>query len=190
MSLLFPSVLFAQSEGQNAAPAVEDASGGLAEVIVTAEKRSTSLQRTPVAVTAFGGEQIAEEQIRDLRDLSVIVPNFKAAEAEGFPQITIRGIGIQNFTPLAESAVAVNVNEVYVSRPSGFLSSMFDMSAVDVLRGPQGTLFGRNATAGAINMTTVRPTEELSGYMRLVGGDFDEIRGEAAVGGRSYRGYY
>ena len=176
----FPDMAISQTNESGGA-AAENAE--LQEVIVTAEKRATNLQSTPIAVTAFNGAQLASEQVQDMRDLSAIVPSLKAGENGGFAQITIRGIGILNFTPLAESAVAVNENEVYISRQSGILGSMFDVSGLEVLRGPQGTLFGRNATAGAVNMTTARPTDELSGYVRLTAGNYNEIKGETAVAG-------
>lgn len=185
MASAFPQIVFAQETRADSRSA---SNIEIPDIIVTAEKRSTSLQRTPVAVTVVSGDQLARAQITDMRGLSAIVPNFRAAEAEGFPQITIRGIGIQNFTPLAESAVAVNINEVYVARPSGFLASMFDISAVEVLRGPQGTLFGRNATAGAVNMSTTRPGDDLGGYARLAFGNFKNLRGEIAIGGPAVPG--
>jgi iron complex outermembrane receptor protein len=180
LACAFPHIAIAQTKQPTGA---SQTSTEIPDIIVTAEKRATNLQRTPVAISALNSDQLAQEHVRDLRDISAIVPSFKASESEGFPQITVRGIGILNFTPLAEGAVAVNVNEVNVSRPSAALTSMFDLSTLEVLRGPQGTLFGRNATAGAINMTSTRPTDELSGYAHVTVGNYDEVRAEAAVGG-------
>lgn len=163
--------------------AAEVPEGVIAEVMVTAEKRSTSLQRTPVSVTALSGEDLAKAQVRSLTDMNGLVPNFQMSETEGYAQITIRGIGITNFTPLADGAVAVNLNEVYVSRPIAQLAGMYDVSSIEVLRGPQGTLYGRNATAGSVNMATTRPTSEWSGNATLTGGNYGLLRAEGAVGG-------
>ena len=155
----------------------------LQDIIVTAQKRSTNLQQTPISITALGGEDLQRSQVNKLDDIASLVPNFKMGEQGGYTQITIRGIGISNFVPLAESAVAVNVNEVYVSRPIAQATALFDVSAIEVLRGPQGTLYGRNATAGAVNVTTARPTNELSGYIRSTVGNYGQLRLEGAVGG-------
>ncbi len=170
----------------NAAPAQStdtDAGAGIPDIIVTAQKRSTSLQKTPLAITALSGEALQRAQVRDLGDINGLVPSLRIGEAGGYAQITLRGIGINSQTPLAESAVALNLNEVYVSRPIASLSGLYDVTDLEVLRGPQGTLYGRNATAGAVNITTARPTDVLSGYANLTAGSYRLIRAEGAVGG-------
>ncbi len=153
------------------------------DIVITAQKRSTSLQRTPLAVTALSGQALQDAQIRGLEDINGYVPAVKIGERSGTAQITIRGIGINNFVPLAESAVALNLNEVYVSRPVAFLAGLYDISDLEVLRGPQGTLYGRNATAGAVNFTTTRPTDDLSGYATATIGNYGLFRVEGAIGG-------
>lgn len=150
------------------------------EIIVTAEKRATSLSRTPISVSAISGEGLREQQVNAIPDVTSMVPNLSMGQNGGYSQITIRGIGISNFVPSAESAVAVNVNEVYVSRPIAQIAGLYDVSALEVLRGPQGTLYGRNATAGSINITTTRPGNRISGYANLTLGSFNRVRAEAA----------
>ena len=118
------------------------------EVIVTAEKRSTNLQRTPGAITALSPEVIAEHEVRDLKDIQAIVPNFKMGDAEGISQISIRGVGSSVFKPGSEGEVAVNENEVYIARGVAQQRGLFDVSGLEVLRGPQGTLYGQNTSAG------------------------------------------
>jgi iron complex outermembrane receptor protein len=157
--------------------------GEIADIVVTAEKRTTSLQRTPIAVTALSGDRLATTQISDIRDISALVPNLKAGETGGYGQISIRGIGITNFTPLAESTVAVNLNQVYISRPSSFFTGLYDVASIEVLRGPQGTLYGRNATAGSVNITTNRPTDRLSGMASITSGNYSLFHAEAAISG-------
>ena len=175
----------APQSAQASAPTESSTSTGgqLADIIVTAQKRSTSLQRTPLAITALDGQALQSVQVRTLEDVVGRVPALKIGNSGGYPNVAIRGIGINNFTPLAESAVALNINEVYVSRPIAFLAGLYDIADVEVLRGPQGTLYGRNATAGAINMTTARPTAQPSGYASVTFGNYQDVRTEGAVGG-------
>jgi len=159
------------------------AQAGLADIVVTAEKRAASAQRTPLAVVALGADALAQAQVRTLTDMQQLVPAFKMGENDGYAQLTIRGIGSSGFVPTAEGAVAVNQNDVYVSRPIAQLAGMFDISSVEVLDAPQGTLYGRNATAGSVNMTTARPTNEWSGFARALVGNYRAVNVEAAVGG-------
>ena len=150
---------------------------------MTAEKRSTDLQRTPISMTAIGGKSLDEEQVRSLTDIASLAPTFKMGETDGYQQITIRGIGISNFTPGFDSAVAVNVNGVYVSRPVAQATSFFDVSQIEVLRGPQGTLYGRNASAGSVNISTTLPTNDFSGYGKVIVGNYHDVDVEGAIGG-------
>ena len=167
---------------QALAQTASDNSGELQEIVVTAEKRSTSLQKTPMAVTALNGEQLRQRQVDSLADINSLVPGFRMGEVGGFPQIAIRGISNSNFVAQAVGTVAVNLNEVYVSRPIAQKAGLFDVSAIEVLRGPQGTLYGRNATAGAVNITTTRPTNDFSGFVRGAVGNYGLVHVEGAVG--------
>lgn len=155
----------------------------LEDIVVTAEKRSTSLQRTPIAVTAISGEKLRDQQVRDLRDIQANVPNFTMGDSQGRPQISIRGVGSSTFSVAVEGQVAVNLNEVYIASALSHQTGLFDVSSLEVLRGPQGTLYGRNATAGAVNITTTRPTDELSGFLDTTIGNYGQIRVEGAIGG-------
>jgi iron complex outermembrane recepter protein len=156
---------------------------GLGDIVVTAQKRATSLQKTPIAITAVEGDTLQKAQIHTLTEVKNLVPAMQMGDNSGYAQITIRGIGISAFVPGAESAVALNVNEAYVSRPIAQLTGLYDVSSLEALRGPQGTLFGRNATAGAINITTTRPTDTWSGYGRVTVGNYAAVNAEGAVGG-------
>ena len=181
-----PSLAAAQMTSSGEAMAAvpqPDKGGGVPDIIVTAEKRSTSLQRTPISVTAVSGELLQQQQIRTLVDVQALVPGVKIGDNNGYAQITVRGVGVSGFHPASDSAVAVNVNDVYIARPIAQLTSMFDVSSLEVLRGPQGTLYGRNATAGAVNITTARPTDQWSGFARGTYGNFSAINFEGAVGG-------
>lgn len=124
----------AQSESSSSDPTGANQLAGqqaaLEEVIVTAEKRSSNLRRTPISVTAFNSDALESEQVHSLPDLKMLVPAMQMGETDGYAQITIRGIGISNFTSGQESAVAFNMNEVYVSRPTAQLGGLFDVARV------------------------------------------------------------
>lgn len=158
-------------------------SGPIADVVVTAEKRRTSLQRTPIAISAISGEMLEKTQVRDFDSIRGLVPSFNFGQVEGQAQLSIRGIGPLAFLPTAEGQVAVNLNEIYVSRLGSLLGSFFDIDGIEVLRGPQGTLYGRNATAGSVNIRTALPTEELSGRFRAQFGNYQTVNLEAAISG-------
>ena len=174
--LTWSSLAVAQSQSNGSAGTIET-------IVVTAEKRSTDLEKTPMAITALSGEEIDQHQIRDLQDLRSVVPNFEMGDAQGIPQITIRGIGTSSFLPGTEGEAAVSENQVYVSRTIAQQTGLFDVSDIEVLRGPQGTLYGRNATAGAVNITTNLPTNDYSGYARATVGNYGEVRLDGAEGG-------
>ncbi|WP_182911945.1 TonB-dependent receptor [Sphingomonas cavernae] len=180
-----PSAAFAQDGDQVSAPAQVEAEpdGAIADIVVTAEKRTGSLQRTPIAITALSGAELRSSNSRSLDDIQGIVPGLKVGAISGQSQVSVRGIGTSSIVPGAEGAVAVNVNEVYISRQSALSSSMYDLASLEVLRGPQGTLYGRNATAGSINLTTARPGDVWSGFVQGTVGNFSAINIEAAVGG-------
>jgi iron complex outermembrane recepter protein len=161
----------------------DQSAGALAEIVVTAEKRSESLQTTPISITALTDKALDNEQVRNLNDITALVPSLKMGQNDGYQQITIRGIGNTNFQPAGDGSVAVNVDGVYVSRPIAQATSLYDISQVEVVRGPQGTLYGRNASAGSVNVTTNMPTDAFSGYGKVSYGNFNDIYTEGAVGG-------
>jgi iron complex outermembrane receptor protein len=129
----------------------------LPEVIVTATKKTTSLQKTPVAVTAISAEALEDAHMTTILDIVHLVPGLQATAQgdHGVTTMTLRGIGNDTAkTEYADPEVALFVNGVYTARPEGAAALMFDMAGVEVLRGPQGTLWGRNSTVGAVNFKT------------------------------------
>jgi iron complex outermembrane receptor protein len=171
------------ASGQAAGTPAESPSEQLEQIDVTAEKRSANLENTPIAITAVTGTTLAAKEIQELRDLKELVPNMQMTTNTGVGQISIRGVGISNVLPTAEGSIAVNVDGVYVSRPTGITSSFYDVADIEVLRGPQGTLYGRNATGGSINIASQMPTKDWSGYTRTTLGNYDTFDFEGAVGG-------
>ncbi|HWI85917.1 MAG TPA: TonB-dependent receptor [Sphingomonas sp.] len=170
----------ATSEGTTQADETKDA--GLADIVVTAQRREENLQRTAVPVTAIDGQALVEAGITQPQDLSKLVPALKlSSSGGGGTQVTIRGVGNFAGNAYAEPGVAVNLDGVYVARSGGPNGLFYDLARVEVLKGPQGTLYGRNATAGAINVITRKPDETLSAQGTLTVGNYGLRRGEAAV---------
>lgn len=169
----------------NPVAAIDSAAGGarLEEVIVTAEKRQASIQDVPIAVTALFGDSLQQQGINDVAAIAVKIPNFDFGESFGAAKLSIRGISYSNLSTGAEGSVAYNLNGVYVSRPAAQLGSFFDVDRVEVLRGPQGTLYGRNATGGAVNIYTAKPGEYWSGFAQLSLENYEHRILEGAVGG-------
>jgi iron complex outermembrane receptor protein len=129
-------------------------------VYVTATKRSTSLQKTPVAVTALNSAALDDNHVQTIQDVVNLVPGFSATGQgdHGVITMTMRGIGNDSAkTEYADPEVATFVDGIYSPRPEGATALLFDLEAIEVLRGPQGTLWGRNSTVGAVNMQTVKP---------------------------------
>ncbi len=135
--------------------------GQIAEVIVTATKRSTSLQKTPVAVTSLSAQALEEAHVNTVQDIAALVPSFQGTTQgdHGVITMTLRGIGNDSAkTEYADPEVAIFVDGVYAPRAEGAAALLFDMESIEVLRGPQGTLWGRNSTVGAVNMQTAKPS--------------------------------
>ena len=165
-------------------PVVFAQQGMLEEVIVTARKRAESLQETPVAVTALSAEALRDAGVRNLADLNQIAPNIEVSSANGtapLANIYIRGIGQRNTGPNIDSGVGIYIDEVYVGRPDGALLDIYDMQSVQVLRGPQGTLFGKNTTGGALVFTSNRPAEEFEASLGTRVGNYDRLDGSFMV---------
>ena len=147
----------------------------LEEVIVTAQKREQSLQDVPVAVTAFTGERLVESGIRDFFEVSNIDPALIVGKSQTSTTATfsIRGVftSSQNFG--LESSVGLYVDGVYRARQSAMINNLVDVASIEVLRGPQGTLFGRNTPSGAVSMFSVRPDFDGEGFIEATGGEYD-----------------
>jgi iron complex outermembrane receptor protein len=160
--LLLCALVPPAATGQSADPHSESGSdsGEVAKIIVTAQRRSESLQDTPVAVTAITGDALAARHIDNVSNISAVTPsvNFQSTNnAQATANLEIRGIGTVGSNRAFEGSVGVFVDGVYLSRSGQLLSNFLDFDSLQVLRGPQGTLFGKNTTAGALVLTSVSP---------------------------------
>lgn len=155
---------------------------GIQDIVVTAQRRDENLQKAALAVSVIGGDALADAGVNTAQDLTKLVPALKlSGVGGGGTQVTIRGVGNFAGNPFAEPAVAVNMDGVYLARSSGPNGLYYDLERVEVLKGPQGTLYGRNATAGAINIIARKPEKEFGAQGSFEYGNFDKWRGELAV---------
>ncbi|MBQ0760109.1 MAG: TonB-dependent receptor [Zhongshania sp.] len=150
------------------------------EVIVTARKRSENIQETPVAVTAFSGDSLREQGIMSTQELSKSVPSLQINDSTS-PQIFIRGIGQRAHMARFDPSVSVYIDGIFIPRPDGQLLDTIDIESVQVLRGPQGTLFGKNNTGGALVFNLTKPGDTFGGFVEGLMGNYDEQSVRAAV---------
>ncbi len=174
--LCVPSVSMAEED-------MDEAGFTLEEIVVTAQKRESSLQDTPISVTAVTGQLLNEMGIADITGIANVAPNISfsttgtVSGSSSAAVVYIRGIGQNDYVPVVDPGVGIYVDEVYMGRTVGSVLDLMDIKSVEVVRGPQGTLFGRNSIGGAISISTNDPTGELGGKIRVIGGE--DSRGEA-----------
>ena len=159
------------------------ASTEIEEIVVTAQKRETNLQQTPIAITAITQEQIQLNRIQDFADIALHTPSMSYTELQGFSQASIRGVGTDLTNLANETAIAMYEDGVYRGATFSQTVPQFDLERIEVLRGPQGTLYGRNATGGAINIVTRMPSATPEFNASFTGGNYDRIRVELGASG-------
>ena len=191
LAALVPQTVYAQAP---AAPR-DDSSGRndkVADIIVTAQKREQNLQDVPIAVSAIGTEQIQNNRIETVNDISSFAPNVIALPQIGGNQIasfSIRGVLASNTAPESDNPVSIYVDGVYLGRAVGAQFDFADIERIEVLRGPQGTLFGRNSTGGAISVLTSNPTGKLGGYIQGSLGNYDLRRFKVRLDTPEWNGF-
>jgi iron complex outermembrane receptor protein len=185
-----PALASAQTSPAAAAPDQQPAAApenGLDDIVVTAQRRTERLQSVPIAVSVLTPTTLTNNGVHSLQDLGATVPGFVATKSAGYgaAPLSIRGIGGANGGGnfFADEPVATYIDGVYVGRLSVATSDIVDLDGIQILRGPQGTLYGRNSTAGAILIATKRPTNDLEGQVNASIDTIGNERVEAAVGG-------
>ena len=162
----------------------ESASGIIEELLVTARRREENVQEVPIPVTALSGQDLKDRAADDVRDLMRITPNLdfqQAASAKNTAQVFLRGIGQVNWAPTQDPKIGIYVDGVYLGRSQGAVFDFLDVDRVEVLRGPQGTLFGRNTTAGLIHVISNRPQEAFDYAVAAGVGNDGILTGEAMI---------
>ena len=152
-------------------------------ILVTAQKRAQDLQDVPIAITAFGGEALKNSGVLRPEDLSGLVPNMKIGTGLGVNSVFLRGVGSFVLNPGGEASIAYHMDGVYVQSPRAQVAGYYDVERIEVLRGPQGDLYGRNATGGSVNIITRRPTDQLEANARASYGSYNWVYADAGIGG-------
>ncbi len=174
MTLVFASPATAQEVRETAAD----------DIVVTASRTGASTVRdTPIAMTALTSEQLDRRGVSDIRGLADYTPGLQIADFSGYAQIFIRGVGSNDPFAGTDPSSTIHLDGVYLGRTLGYFSSFLDVERVEVLRGPQGTLYGRNSVGGTINVVTRAPTEELTGEVQIGGGTFNAFNAAAYISG-------
>ncbi|PCG13101.1 TonB-dependent receptor [Sphingomonas adhaesiva] len=154
---------------------------GIGDIVVTAQRRTEDAQRTALSIEVLGGEQLRNVGVSNPDDITKVVPGVQVSGG-ATTQIYVRGVGDFGVTAVANPAVVTSLDGVAISRPQAISGNLFDLERVEVLRGPQGTLYGRNASGGALNLLTAQPRlGELSGYAEGTVGNYDLLGIEGAV---------
>ena len=180
-ALALASPVVAQ-EGSDARPDPAASGNGLSDIIVTAQRREENLQRAALAVSAVNGDVLVNQSVTRADDLTRLVPALQVAPASSFTQIYLRGIGTFGANAFAEQGVAFNLDGVYLSRPAAPAALFYDLERLEVLKGPQGTLYGRNASGGAVNVITAKPKlGETSGFLTGEYGNYDTFKTSGAI---------
>jgi iron complex outermembrane receptor protein len=165
--------------------AAADDNQGLEEIVVTAEKRSSTVQHTALDIQVFNAAALQDSGVEDFSTLYKLAPNVSVNSGGtggvGATVISINGIHAFNLSPVTQSPIAVNLDGVYLARMTGLTGMFFDVARMEVLAGPQGTLYGRNATGGAVNIITNAPGKEFGGYGEVEAGNYGESRVEGAL---------
>lgn len=168
------------------AQAQQESVAALDEVIVTAQRREENLQKVPIAVSALGSELLEQFDVRTVRDVSSIVPNLWMETNTGLSsgsRASLRGIGEDESYFTSDTPVGMYIDDVYIPRQTGALFDLNEVERIEVLRGPQGTLYGRNTSAGAIKIVTRKPSDTLRVHGELTVGDYDRIDVRAGLSG-------
>jgi len=173
-------IAIAVSQPAVAQEAVTDEAVGSAEIVVTAQRREESLRDVPISITALSGDTLTNAGIQDTERLSTLTPGL-LVQRSVVGKISIRGVGNENYTISGDPGVAVHSDGIYVARAAAGLFDLYDVGRVEVLRGPQGTLYGRNATGGVINVIPNVPDDEFAGRASVEYGNFDAFRVEGMI---------
>ncbi|WP_373487407.1 TonB-dependent receptor, partial [Blastomonas sp.] len=186
LAIALATPAFAQQSAQSGESEEASQQSGLAEIIVTAQRREESVQDVPIAISTFTAEQLRDQGISNTLQLGQYVPNLVAQNNTGIGSANayfLRGLGSTETIATFDPPVGTYVDDIYLSRQNANNLALFDVQRVEVLRGPQGTLFGRNTTGGAINVIMAEPGNEFGGYAEVGYGRFDKklVRGSVDI---------
>lgn len=183
-SLLCSTALTSAQAADLPVQTAEASAGAVEEIIVTAERRAADLQKTAIAISAFSDARLEERDVRSIRDLAGQIPNFNVARVTiGYTTQTFSLRDIGETDPISEPVVSVYVDDVYIPRQIGSMTDFNDVERVEVLRGPQGTLYGRNSSAGALRVITRQPGNDVRAAAELSAGNYGAFQARANLSG-------
>jgi iron complex outermembrane receptor protein len=156
---------------------------GIEEIVVTAQRRAENLQDVPIAITATSGEALERSGVTNAQEIEIVTPGLSFATVGSYAQPRIRGVGTSADAATLENPVAMYVDGVYYAHQAGSVLTLNNIEQVEVIKGPQGTLFGRNATGGLIQITTRQPTQESTGRFSVGYGNYDTFTANAYLAG-------
>jgi iron complex outermembrane receptor protein len=175
--LSFAGAAIAQTDDAKA----DGKSKGINEVIITAQKVAQPASKTPIALSVMSGQDLKDAGVTDARAMAEMLPNVEISKESGMLQVAIRGVTSLDMTEKGDPSAAFHIDGAYVPRYEAQASAFFDLDRIEVLRGPQGTLYGRNATAGAINLITNKPTDKLEGSIGVDIGNYNTRRVDGVI---------
>ncbi len=155
----------------------------LEEIVVTATKRSVSAQDIPISISAFDSERLNASGVNDIKDVQFLAAGIHVGGNRNYTAVTVRGIGGDLNLPGTSSGVAVHLDGVYLGQRTQLGRALFDLERIEVLRGPQGTLYGRNATGGSVNILSKSPSDEFEAGLTLAAGNYDLLETEGYISG-------
>ncbi len=171
---------FAQEATPATAPTAQD-DGTVGEIVVTAQRREERLQQVPLSVTALTGDDIREQDISDVSRLAQVVPGLRLGRSGAAERPAIRGVYTEAIGLNSDPRIGFYIDEIYQARPQQASATLVDLERVEVQKGPQGTLFGRNSYGGNISLSTAKPTDQFAGGFDLIYGNYDRVRAEGFV---------
>jgi iron complex outermembrane receptor protein len=174
----------AAEQTSSSTAAIDGPDGALEEVIVTATRTGeTSLQRTALAVSVFSSDELSATHTSNIAELAQLTPSLNVGVVTASPSIYIRGVGTNNVFNGSDPDVTMQIDGVYIARPFAQFTDFFDVERIEVLRGPQGTIYGRNAVGGVVNVISKRPSDSLVGSLQLAAGDYDAFEARLYASG-------
>lgn len=175
-ALIAPPALAQQAPATTAAAAPTEA-----EIIVTAQNRKENVQKVPIAINVISGDALKSAGVADVKDLNKIAPTLQITNDNSVIHLTVRGIGTYSNDEAQDASVVANIDGEYINRGEVLNAALFDLDRVEVLRGPQGTLYGRNSTAGAVNFITRKYDGRLDGNADISYGNYNTIKANAGI---------
>lgn len=182
-SIALALVLSAASPGLHAQETADAPTATDGDIVVTANRREERLQDVGATIQALSAEGIRTARVAEIKDLATLVPNVDIKETVpgALPTVTIRGIGLDDFSTVSSPAAGIYVDEVPLSSPGLMSGNFFDLGRIEILKGPQGTLYGRNTTAGAVNIVSATPGNDFAAFAKAGYGNFDTFDAEAML---------